>query len=397
MSILFQPSNPSEEPYKSASIDTNMQKIHIPVGIVDRLRTVFEQKISEHQYERDGVYAERTMKALDKLDRNDMTYAEQLRNVEFITLFHLPENLATFIRDHDNFYRATLRCRKRVDEAKSGMTNMSTLTGVKYRIGSLRNSVLLDVLKEEPIDLMKEDPNVEQEFNDLAILFKLQMLTTLTQLDMLNQEIMHDTEMENVGSDHDINDFGQVVPSHRMRLRGKEEVSQERDHSVLCCICLAQYDGTKHTAFRLNVCDHIIGKPCMDAWLNSTSNNSTLCPHCRAHICTRRPRRPTISNATAEMLEDRTRLQTHIMRAVDLAAQASEVYFDVYSGSDEHDKANHVEFSDEDWKDKLIRQLNRRLATNQVNYMFLLMWNDVGSGLIWRLEETDVAFRELGA
>ncbi|KAE8844988.1 hypothetical protein PTNB73_02958 [Pyrenophora teres f. teres] len=397
MSDSFRPSKPPEQPYKSVSPDTKPQTMHIPTGIVNHLRAVFEQKISEHQYERDEVYAKRAMETMNMLIHNNMKYAEQLRNVEFVTLFHLPVDLIMFVRNHDNLYRATLRCRKRAQEAKSGMTNMDILTGFDYRIGNLRNSFALDVLKEESINLMQRDPNVEQEFHDLANLFERQIMMALTRLDMLTQEITRETELENVGSDHDINDFGQAAPSHRMRFRGKEEISDERDHSILCCICLAQYNGTTHSAFRLDACNHIMGKPCIEAWLNSTATNSTLCPHCRTCICTRRPRRPKISSATTEIVEEYTGLKRHIKRVVALAEEASKVYFEVYNGSDEHDKANHIGIRNGDWMNRLISQLNRRLATNRVNYLFLLMLSDVGRGMIWRLQRTDLAFGVTGA
>ena len=385
----------SGQAHQPASPDVQAQGMDIPTGTVSHLRAIFEQRIAGHQYERDEVYIERTVEAVVMLARENTTYAERLLNIELLTLIHLPEELILFLRNHDNLYRAFLRSRKRAREARDGGMDLNGLTGVSHRIVHLRYYFVWGFLQEEMsyraiADHMRQDPAVKEEFTDLAVILEEQMTTALTRLDTLTRELNHDVELENVGPDHDVNDFGQAVPSHRMRLRGKEEIADTNDHSISCCICLETYNGSTHTAFRLNACNHIIGKPCMQAWLNGTSTNSTLCPHCRALICTRRPRRPVISVGRPELEEEYSMVKALIQRIVVLIEEVDIVHFDVYSQGDERNlEVEDIVTREGGLMNVLMGEVNGTLAANGINFTFVS--NNVGRVRRWRLRQTDLA------
>jgi hypothetical protein len=93
------------------------------------------------------------------------------------------------------------------------------------------------------------------------------------------------------------------------------------DHSVRCCICFDAYDTDTHPGFRVEECGHITGKPYLATWLNSTSKNSNLCPHCRTKLCERRPRRPKPADPAIAAEKERERQQLaraqKVMQAMD--------------------------------------------------------------------------------
>lgn len=385
---LPQPNSSPGQAHQPASPDAQMD---IPAGTVSRLRALFEQQIAEHQYEPDEVYVRRTVEAAVMLTRQSTSYAQQLRNVEQKTLMGLDEDLILFLRNHDNFYRAALRSRKRAQDARNGGTDMDVLTGVSHRIVDLRYLFVMCFVREESslranIARMRQAPEPKQEFNEVATILKRQLTTALTRLDTVARELDRDVELENVGPDHNVNDFGQAVPSHRMRLRGKEEIAGTNDHSTSCCICLDAYNGSKHTAFRLNVCNHIVGKQCMAAWLNGTSTNSTLCPHCRALICTRRPRRPVDSVGRQEIEEESSRVTTLIQRTMILIEEADIVHFDVYGASEK--EFHEVVTREGGFMSTLMGEANETLAANGMSFAFVA--GDRGWRLQWAELDVDV-------
>jgi hypothetical protein len=130
----------------------------------------------------------------------------------------------------------------------------------------------------------------------------------LTRLDTLFKlEGSAVVELESVGADHDVEDYGRDVSKQVVVSTGKVD---EHDHSQRCCICLDAYDTDAQPGFQIDQCSHIIGKSYLATWLNSTSQNSNLCPQCRSKLCERRSRRPAPMDPaiTAEMEREMRRL-----------------------------------------------------------------------------------------
>ena len=60
----------------------------------------------------------------------------------------------------------------------------------------------------------------------------------------------------------------------------------------LCCICLAKYDNKSHQPVSVTSnteCEHVFGRHCLDAWLDSTRPNRNTCPICRRTWYTHSP------------------------------------------------------------------------------------------------------------
>jgi hypothetical protein len=188
-------------------------------------------------------------------------------------------------------------------------------------------------------------------------------LRILTRLDVLmRRPTFSDAELENVGADHDVDDFGRDVAA-RSVISTSGEVD-ENDHSQDCCICLEAYDTDLHPGFQVKECGHIIGKSCLATWLNSISKNSNLCPHCRSKLCERRPRRPKPLEPAIVAEKDREfeRLiqAREIMEAIDV----------VHAGVFGLEGENIVE--------AILKATNTVLTQNRVGFGFI---QDLSTGL----------------
>ena len=136
---------------------------------------------------------------------------------------------------------------------------------------------------------MRHDPLFVKEFQECTESLQIEIVRQLTQLELLLPSPAKVMELENVGPDHNVNDFGRSL-SLTMAT-----ASDDRDQSQRCYICLQVYTAL-HPAFTTTKCSHIIGKPCLTCWLNNTSRNANLCPHCRTPLCERCPHGPAGTN-----------------------------------------------------------------------------------------------------
>ena len=62
-----------------------------------------------------------------------------------------------------------------------------------------------------------------------------------------------------------------------------------------CCICLDRYDNSTHRPVGVtsnNECEHIFGRRCLEAYLDSTNPSRHTCPVCRRRWYSRRPTNP---------------------------------------------------------------------------------------------------------
>lgn len=119
----------------------------------------------------------------------------------------------------------------------------------------------------------------------------------LIEYDALLPSINEAVDYVNVGPDHDLVTLGHPILQPHLEtlqaaLREAQLANVDRDHRMRCAICLDGYDIEDHLPFQLSACNHLIGQGCIASWLNSTHEQATTCPHCRAVLCARRPRRP---------------------------------------------------------------------------------------------------------
>ncbi|KAF2630125.1 hypothetical protein BU25DRAFT_311985, partial [Macroventuria anomochaeta] len=261
----------------------------IPSGTVHNICRTFEARISAHHYERDSVYICRAARNMKELIRQNRTYAEQLRSAEDVTLFNLPTQLVDFLRDHDNLYRAAFRRRSAARKARAS-PSMDVLEQVTLRLQNIRTAYYVNIIEmtrsETEHRRLMHDPLFVEEFPECTVLLQDEIVCQLTRLEQILQSPAKDIELENVGPDHNVDDFGDGIS-----LTTATIVSDYRDQSQRCCICLDNYNKT-HTAFLITACKHTVGKSCLAQWLNSTSSNANLCPHCRTLLCERRARQP---------------------------------------------------------------------------------------------------------
>ena len=273
---------------------TTQAFVVIPGGVVSNACRYFEQLILAHHYERDSVYIDRAMTNMKTLIRQKRTYAQQLQAAEDATLLSLPPHLIDFLRDHDNLYRAAFRSRKAARKARK-LPLMDVLIQTKCRLESLRIACFVNLIEMtgsiDETRRLKHDPGLNEEFDECTLALQDEIVHQLTRLEQLIPSPTKDVELENVGPDHSIDDFGQEQPPHHPSATSSQTAPGNRDPSQHCCICLEVYSES-HKAFLITACNHTVGKQCLARWLNSTSRNANLCPHCRAPLCERRPRRP---------------------------------------------------------------------------------------------------------
>ncbi|KNG47652.1 hypothetical protein DDE82_004407 [Stemphylium lycopersici] len=352
-------------------------RMEICAGMVECRRLAFERRIERHHYEREEVYIGRVLRKVNELKQENQTYAEQLQKVENLTLFHLPPDMAAFIRDHDNMYRAAVRREQLANTAMSSATDWSIYQRVACRLLHMRNYYSLNVIMKtrDPVERtrMQRDPNFKEEIRELADLLTDDIIGILTHLDMLISEEQNERELENVGADHNVNDFGQLIPTHPKRLGEDVHDAQEKDQSLICCICLDIYDRKMHPAFLLNACGHVVGKPCFATWLNGSSRNSNLCPYCRTTLCTRRCRRPAMP--TENPFEDQRSLKGRLNYAIAHLDGLNLMYIEIFGD----EKTGKPRF---DILDSITVELNRRLAEDGVRFRFVEDRSERGA---WRI------------
>lgn len=135
-----------------------------------------------------------------------------------------------------------------------------------------------------------------------------------------------------------------------------------------------------HPAFALDHCGHIVDKPCIVFWVNSTARNSNLCPECRAELCERRALRPT--EPAAAGLEELSQIQSRLRRSRHRMRDASVVYSELHPEDSEGQQ----------WMNNPVAKLNQRFFEEGVNFQFVV---DETSTIGWRLERFDWGGGEL--
>lgn len=291
--------------------ETTQAHMAIPTSTVRNVRQAFEARISAHQYERDSVYICRAARNMEALIHNKRTYAEQLRSIEDATLFDIPTHLVGFLRDHDNLYRAAFRSRSVARKARA-CPDIDLLEQVTYRLDTIRivyyvNFIEMTRSETERRRLMHDSMFVE-EFDECTQSLQDEVVRQLTRLEQLLPSPEKGIELENIGPDHNVDDFGQEVSSMTASTG-----SDDRDQIQRCCICLETWSET-HPAFLITICKHTVGKPCLSQWLNSTSRNANLCPHCRTLLCKRRARQP--KGITSAILSEHHSISERLDRAI---------------------------------------------------------------------------------
>ncbi|KAF2685854.1 hypothetical protein K458DRAFT_364969 [Lentithecium fluviatile CBS 122367] len=350
---------------------TTEAHITIPFGKVAHIRLTFESKIAQEQPESDAVLATRALANVDALIRQDRTYAAQLRIAETIGLSHLTTHMLDFLQDHDNFYRAVIRGRQAANAAVKD-EEMDLLERVQRLIADLRNVYNLNIIYETRhpgvTRRIQEAGQFDAEIRELGKLLGDEVVRLLRCLEALDPYFDKEVELENVGPDHDINDFGQEIQmvidcfqedAKAGGLDGESDGDgQDRDHSRRCCICIDEYT-MQHPAFLLLRCGHILGAPCLDAWLNGTAASANLCPHCRAQLCKRRARRPKPSPPQTQTEQEKKALYERLQRIGKLFTEVSRVYGDL------HGEGKFVEHFN-----GTMRGLNGRFAREGVTFWF---------------------------
>lgn len=347
------------------------------IGMVERRRLAFERRIERHNYEREEIYIDKVLRRVDDLKKGSQTYAEQLHQVENLTLFHLPPDMAAFIRDHDNMYRAAVRTEQLANMAMSSATDWCIYRRVACRLLHMRNYYSLNVIMKTRDHAertrMQRDPNFKEEISELADLLIEDIIRILTHLDVLISEEHNERGLENVGVDHNVNDLGRLVPTHSKRIGEEAHDAQQEDQSFDCFICLDAYDCTTHPAFLLSACGHIVGKPCFAIWLNGSSKNSNLCPYCRTTLCTRRSLRLAVSTENA--FEEQRSLKGRLNHAIAHLDGLNLMYIEIF-GDEETGKPQF------DILDSITVELNRRLAEGGVRFRFV---EDESENGAWRI------------
>jgi hypothetical protein len=339
----------------------------IPMGIVQERRALFEDRISRHQNERTQVYLALALGNTDKLIRQDRTYAEQLRLIEAIGLRDLPTHLRTFIRDNDNLYRAIGRSRLS-HLAIEADPNADVVTRITSRIETVRNLYTLIMIRttrsQAQIDWIKKHPSILAELHDCTDAVVDELRRDLVREFELYRLVHGDVELENVGPDHEVNDFGSDVAATDpavSELKGilckalNLKTDDKLDHTQRCCICLDDY--TTHQAVKLFLCNHVIGKDCLSTWLNSTMENSNQCPFCRTALCARRARQPStraadLCNVELNAMIARIRVELQLIADIDYLANT------IYNGGDKATVGA--------WIADVNREMNRHFFENHV-------------------------------
>jgi hypothetical protein len=318
---------------------TAQAHLTIPFGTVRNRFQTFKSQIAHHKHEADGVLLTRSIASLDVLIRRGRTYATQLHIVELLGLSHLFLDLLNFLREHKNLYRSAIR-RRQAARIAFRHDKVDVIERVQCRLQNMRIVFSLNVIcgtEDESVkNRMREDGCFNREMQELNQLLETEHVRVLHRIQALTPQFGKEIELENIGPDHDIHDFGQDIQpalgQYQKSANTEGLDSEERDHTHLCCICIDKYDNV-HPAFLLHRCGHILGASCFATWLNSTAPRANLCPQCRMKLCDRRRRRPrkTLDVQTKEEVDG---LYQHLKVIGGLVTSISNVYAMLY-GSDE--------------------------------------------------------------
>lgn len=352
------------------------------MGSVQNTRQVFENRIRQHRNEPDSVLISRALHNTDELIRQERTYVEQLHLTEEIGLHSLPSHLRDFLRDHDNLYRAAVRSRRWANITATTGEEIDLFSRVKVRVRNLQNIHSLNIIRETRSQAertrMQKDPTFLKELHDCTDLLVDETYRVLHRYEHIQTLLPEETELENIGPDHNVNEFGCNIASPHTPKTPLDATDDniKLDHTQRCCICLDTY--TSHPAFKLSQCSHVIGKPCLATWLNSTAKNSNTCPFCRAELCTRRVRK--ISARTEALQTEQEELDRCLARALGLLEDVDRLANTIYG-----DGAHATLAS---WTGDAVVEINRRCFENGVMFGFT---RNAGVGLGWRLVRVDWA------
>jgi hypothetical protein len=340
-------------------------QMSIPMGTVQHARQIFESRILRQSFPPDSLLVARALDNTDELIRRNQSYAHHLRLVEALTLFHLPADARRFLRDHDSLYRAALRSRDMAALARRiDAVNMDVFMRVAHRLINLKNVYALNIIRESRAAAerarMAKDPMFDMELRECTELLAKEMVRILGRLEEMLVLAVEgrgsDVELENVGPDHIVDDFGCEIVAREVSM-----LKSFADEALRCCICLDPYSSASHPAFQLTKCGHVVGKPCLAMWLNSTSTNSNLCPCCRTTICRRRSRRPAEHVISQSM--EQNNLIVRMNRAVRLLEDTDQLSNEVF--------ANGAAASKNKWFTTAIEAVNSRLFETGVGFAFV--------------------------
>lgn len=200
---------------------------------------------------------------------------------------------------------------------------MDVLEQATHRVHNIRTAYYVNFVEtsgsETERQRMMHDPLFISEFTECTNLLQNEVVHQLTRLNALHPNPGKDLELENVGPDHNIDDFG-----HQLPLSCSPTISEPTDPSNRCCICLCPWTAT-HPPFRITACAHTVGKPCLERWLNSTARNANLCPCCRTSLCKRRARKPKAIAAG-----EHERISSRVGRAIIVLGEFERTQFELF-------------------------------------------------------------------
>jgi hypothetical protein len=188
-----------------------------------------------------------------------------------------------------------------------------------------------------------------QLFNRCVELLQADIIRILTRMDQMHTALWTDVELENVGPDHDVDDYGfEVTPRD-----SRSTTLDPYDDTSHCCICLVPYTSA-HTAFEITACRHTVGKACLSTWLNGTSLNANTCPQCRAELFKRRDLQPVAHSNDAEFAQ----LDIELLRAMDIFGELERLQDEMFGPE-----------AAAEFFEKLTREINYNFFENDISFM----------------------------
>ncbi|KAF2827262.1 hypothetical protein CC86DRAFT_348563 [Ophiobolus disseminans] len=361
---------------------TAQAQLTIPMGTVNQIRQVFEERIRQHDYDPDITLINRALRNTDELIRQERTYAGQLRLTEAIGLHSLPSHLRDFLRDHDNLYRAAIRSRRLAGFAATSK-DVDLFSNIKVRILNLWNTYSLRTISttRSPSERkrIRKEPAFKKELLDCTDLLVDEIWRVIHRNFQIQALLPEETELENIGPDHIVDTFGSDItppPAAAASMLNPPDENTKLYHTQRCCICLDTY--TSHPAFKLETCGHVVGKSCLAAWLNSTATNATTCPFCRTELCTRRARR--LSARTQALQTEQESLETCLKKALRIMQDVDRLANTIYGDG--------VDATLGAWTGDAVKEVNRRCCANGVMVGFR---RDGRVALRWRLRRVEWA------
>lgn len=185
------------------------------------------------------------------------------------------------------------------------------------------------------------------------------LINTLTHIHQMSNFASSDitaTAVENFISNHNVDDYGHELPpldnaagldgairledgsglKAAKRLEDAEAsmgtspdgTNNNESHS---CVCLEPY-GEAHTALEITACSHLVGKPCLTRWLNSTCPNANTCPYCRHPLSSRSNAQPSQIDTQDEGTQMWTQVEQTVAKLVRLCVQLCTQRREQYEG-----------------------------------------------------------------